>query len=115
MSQPLAVAFVCSLVWRFRGLQARFAEHLEDNEGEILPHPFMADVERWAESLLADRRDELAALLDALADGVERGDEAVRNLIDVSFVEELPYPDQPNSEIRDLLPAPLRNLLRHGL
>lgn len=114
MRQPLAVAFIGSLVWRFPALQSRFAEHLEDNEGEVLPHPFMAEVERWAESLLADRRDELAELLDALADGIERGDEAVHNLIDVSFVEQLPYPDQPNSEIRDLLPPPLRDLLRHG-
>ncbi len=115
MSQPLAVAFIGSLVWRFRDLLPQFAEHLEDNEGEVLPHPFMADVERWAETLVADHRDELTTLLHALADGVERGDDAVRNLIDVSFVELLPYPDQPNSEIRDLLPAPLRSLLRHGL
>ncbi len=115
MSQPLAVAFIGSLVWRFQDLLSRFAEHVEDNEGDILPHVFMAEVERWAETLLADRRNELAALLGALAEGFENGDDAVRNLIDVSFVEQLPYPDEANSQLRDLLPDVLRRLVRHGL
>jgi len=47
--------------------------------------------------------------------GFENGDDAVRNLIDVSFVEQLPYPDEPNSQLRDLLPDVLRRLVRHGL
>ncbi len=54
-------------------------------------------------------------LLEELEKGYDKGDEPVRDLIDVSFVENLPYPDEPNAELRALLPPRLKVLLRHGL
>jgi hypothetical protein len=113
--QPAAVAYTGSLVWRFPDLLEPFGEHLADNDGEVLPHVFMAVVERWAESLLAERPEELTELLAELDHALDAGQEAVANLIDVSFVENLPYPDEPNAEIRNLLPVRLKGLLRHGL
>jgi hypothetical protein len=111
--QPSAIAFVGHLVWRFPELSEVFAEHVYDEEG-VLPHVFMADVERFAEALLVSAPDRLASLLLTLEEGYASGDPAVTNLVDVSFVESLPYPGEANSTIRDLLPAGLRSLLRHG-
>src|SRR5262245_25349227 len=93
--QPDAVAYPGALVWRFPDLLEPFGEHLADNDGEVLPHVFMADVERWAEGLVAARRELLDDLLAELDRALAGGREAVVNLIDVSFVENLPYPDEP--------------------
>jgi hypothetical protein len=81
----------------------------------VLGGPSRLHVEKWAESLLAGRTGELEALLNFLADGVAAGFEAVESVIDVSFVENLPYPDEPNASIRAMLPTELRLLLRHGV
>lgn len=114
MIQPETVAFTGALVWRFPELMPEFGEHLSDNEGEVLPHVFMAQVERWAEQFVSERRPLVERLLEELEKGYERGGEPVRNLIDVSFVENLAYPDQPNAELRALLPPRLKLLLHHG-
>jgi hypothetical protein len=115
MIRPADHAFIGALVWRFPELMDDLGEHLADNNRELLPHVFMASVEKWAESLLEGRTSELEALLNFLADGVAGGLESVQNLIDVSFVENLPYPDEPTAAIRAMLPAELRSLLRHGI
>lgn len=46
------VAFVGAMTHRCRWLLPVFDEHLRDQEGEVLPHLYMADVERWAEAEL---------------------------------------------------------------
>lgn len=115
MIQPDAVAYTGALVWRYPDLLEPFGEHLLDNGGEVLPHVFMADVERWAEALVVERRELLIDLLAELDRALSSGCDAVVNLIDVSFVENLPYPGEPNAEIRELLPPGLRALLRHGV
>ncbi len=115
MIRPADHAFTGALVWAFPELLDELGEHLADNDGELLPHVFMASVERWAETLVSDRRSDLDRLLTVLADGYDAGHESVQNLVDVSFVENLPYPDEPNAEIRGMLPAALRRLLRHGV
>lgn len=115
MIRPADHAFIGALVWSFPDLMDEFGKHLADNNGELLPHVFMASVEKWAESLLAGRTTELDSLLRFLADGVEADFESVRNLIDVSFVENLPYPDEPNAAVRTMLPVELGVLLRHGV
>src|SRR5205085_10200900 len=43
---------VGSLVYQFPALQALLEEHVDDQEGEILPHLFMADLERRELGLL---------------------------------------------------------------
>lgn len=115
MTNPQDVALIGALVWTFPDLTERFGEHLSDNDGEVLPHVFMADIERWAEQLVQSDPAMLEHLLKSLSDAYSGGPRSVRDLIGVSFVEELPYPDEPNAEIRAMLPAPLKLLLRHGM
>ena len=111
--QPGAWSFVGHLVWTLPDLAPVFEEHLSDQGGTLLPHVFMADVERWAESVVDASPAIVEALLDELAVGWLRGGDAVANLIEVSFVENLPYPDEPAVELRSMLPASLAALLRH--
>lgn len=113
VSPPEIVAYIGVLVWKYPDLLELFGEHLEDNEGEVLAHPFMYEVEKWAEGLLAERRDLLVDLLDELDGALSCGRQNVVDLIGASFVENLPYPGEPNSEIRELLPSGLRALLSH--
>lgn len=115
MIQPEAVAFTGALVWTIPELLPELGEHLSDNEGEVLPHVFMAQVERWAEQILTERRPLVERLLEELEKGYDRGGEPVRNLIEVSFVENLPYPNERSAELRTLLPPRLSSLLRHGV
>ena len=95
-------------------LMPAFGEHLTDNEGVVLPHVFRAEVERWAEHAVSRQRPLVERFLEKLEMGYHQGGEPVRNLIDVSFVENLPYPDEANAELRSLLPPDLRSLLKHG-
>ncbi|MGQ0845184.1 MAG: DUF7674 family protein [Sporichthyaceae bacterium] len=88
--EPLAAAAIGMIVWRFRALAPILREHLESNDGELLPHPFMYDIEQWAESLVSADPETLAELLGVLVDAYDSGDDAVRGLIDASFVENLP-------------------------
>jgi hypothetical protein len=110
ISQPTAI--VGHLVSTFPELKARFRDHVFELDG-VLPHVFMADVERFAEELLASSKVRLGDLLQFLEDGIASADPAVVNLIDVTFIASLPYAGEPNSELRDCLPDGLRGLLRH--
>ena len=110
------VAFVGALVYAFPVLRPVLEEHLGDQEGEVLPHLFMADVERWLEREVMNRRaqsaEEIATLLAFLEEAVATGDPEVNELIAVSFLEHLPRPGQPGSEIRDMVGPHLRRQLR---
>lgn len=113
------VAFVGSLVHRCPWLLPVLQEHLDDQEGEVLPHLFMADVERWAEREIAASRtaegSHLASVLAVVdAELHDAGDTEIGELITVSFVEHLPYPGEPNAAIRELLPPALQRALRQG-
>lgn len=85
MDDPSEV-LIRDLATRFDGLKALLAEHVEDND-EILPHVFMADVTRWVEGGAAD--SERAAVLDQLEQEYGGDDVGVRELITVSFLENL--------------------------
>jgi len=81
---------VNSLVDSVPDLLPVLREHLEDNNGELLPHVCFGEVTRWAV-----KQDELgAASVDALLATLEldyaNGDDAVRELIVVSFLKNLP-------------------------
>ena len=113
-SEPTTTSYVGFLVWKFPELMSIFGEHLNDNDGVILPHVFMAAVEAWAETLLIPNPVRLSDLLEELDCALGSENAEVVNMIDVSFVENLPYPDELNAEIRTLLPSRLKQLLRHG-
>lgn len=59
------IAMLGALAWQFPGLRAEFDEHLEDNEGETLPHPLMSAYERWAERAHVAGDPMLIAFLDS--------------------------------------------------
>lgn len=105
------VAFLGSLAWRYLALRRRLDEHLDDNEGEILPHVLMADYERWAEEALRSDDPLLTDLLDELETAYRTGGREVEELISVSFLEGLPRPGQPGAELRELVGPSLRKQL----
>lgn len=104
-SQP-AEAFVQALVADHPDLEPLLDEHREDNMGDLLPHVFFGDVTRWVVDhhldLDADP-SELDPLLAALEKGMLDGSEEVKDLIAVSFLENLPYPDEDGADIIDRL------------
>jgi hypothetical protein len=65
-------------------------EHLVDQEGEMLPYLLMADISRWAHENAAPMPDRVSQLTRRLEHEFAVGDEAIKNLIGVGFVEMLP-------------------------
>ena len=111
-------SFVRSIVARFPNLSARLEEHIKDNLGEILPHVFFGDVTRYVLSLLfavsgggLPPRRELREILDYLEEAYSGGDEERRELISVSFLENLPRPGEEGAQIREMVGPNLRRQL----
>lgn len=102
------VAFIGALVHGRPVLRPLLQEHLDDMGGEVLPHLFVADVERWAELEAIAGRSGPGSDLGAVLAAIEReyaleGDSDVGELISVSFLEHLPHPGEPGSELRQLV------------
>jgi hypothetical protein len=108
------------MVVRFPALRPLYDEHSRDNYDEILPHVFFGDVTRFVVEALDSGSVEAASikeLLDFLGDAYVRADatnfhEGIRNLIAVSFLEYLMFP-QNGGEVsaRELLGPTLKNTL----
>src|SRR5436309_11 len=107
----IQVALLGALAWQFEALRDRLDEHLEDNNQGILPHVLMSDYERWAEAALERADPRLQEFLDALEDAYRTGASEVEELISVSFLEHLPRPGEPQSELRELVGPTLRKQL----
>lgn len=105
-----SVAFIGALTYTYRELLGVLEEHLEDNEGEVLPHLVMSDVIRW---LVAHRKTD-QALVEEIFSWISRaytdGDDQIQNVIALSGVEMIPDPGQPGSELRNLLSPELSKL-----
>ena len=84
-------------------------EHLADEEDELLPHMFMADLVRAATGWLSteDGRAALVSVLTAFDDAYGH-DYEVDELIATGFVENLPYPHEVGAEMLELLGPKLR-------
>ncbi len=97
-----AVSFVGVLVRRCPFLLPLLDEHLANMDGEVLPHLFAADVERWAEEAWdeGDHR-QLELLMAAIEDEYGRGSDDVQNVIVVSFLEHLPPPGDERAGLRE--------------
>jgi len=87
-TNEMTIAFVKVLVEDSPALAQVFAEHSEDNGGNLLPHVFFADVAR-ALSASGFPKDERSSILNALDENLAPGDDPISNLISVSFVEHL--------------------------
>jgi uncharacterized protein (DUF433 family) len=97
------VAFVGALTYTFPVFTPLFQEHLESLEGEVLSHIYMTEAEAWLESEIGTRRDIVASVFAWLEAQYAEGDPDVRELLSESFIENLPYPGRPHSELRELL------------
>jgi hypothetical protein len=83
-------SFIEELLRLLPQLKSIYDEHLADNE-TLLPHVFMGDVTRFvvAEAEKSTSRDVLERLLGHLEEGLKNGPEQVKELVVVSFVENL--------------------------
>lgn len=104
------VSVVGVLVHEYRDLQPLLAEHLEDNEGEVLPHLFLADVMRWLAGRVAFDPDICRSVLRWLERQYRDGDEGVKGLIMVSGIEMIPDPGLPGSTLREMLGPTLQKI-----
>jgi hypothetical protein len=83
-------SFIDDLLQLLPQLKPIYDEHLADND-TLLPHVFMGDVTRFAvaEAAKPTSRHILERLLGHLELGLENGSEQVKELVVVSFVENL--------------------------
>lgn len=97
------VPFIQDLVQRFNDLGSQLQEHVADND-EILPHVFMGDVTRYVLSDGSQRQELVCHLNDAFVNGPTE----VRDLIAVSFVENIESEEELERALYDVPAEPLR-------
>ncbi len=90
--------FCESLARRSPNIAKILAEHMSDNDNELLPHVFLADVTRH---VLADGRDR-KSVVKYLNDSFKSSGPEVENLIAVSFVEYLVDTDELDIAIAEV-------------
>jgi hypothetical protein len=96
------VALIDELSMRVHGLDALRTAHVA-YYGELLPHVLFGDIARWAQENVDSERVAVRETLNALETAWESSDDEVRNLIAVSFLDNL---DQ-GSFVVDILPPEL--------
>ena len=106
-------AAVDRLVERVPELQEACDEHLRDN-AELLPHVLFGDVFRFVVAAEASGAEELVdRTLSALEALLHEDADDIRNLVAVSFVENVAWDDDDASKrIRRRLPSLLADALR---
>ena len=104
------IAAVGALIDAHRQLTPVLAEHLQDNDGVVLPHLLLADIIRWLVANLDSHADLAGSVLIWLEAEYQRGLDDVQGLITVSAVEMIPDPGQPGAELRVLLGPTLTSL-----
>jgi hypothetical protein len=96
------IAVLDRLVERFDSLKPLLQEHLADNFGEVLPHVLLGELTRHLVNLAPEtsRVEELQDVLGALETEFAAGDDEVRELLAVSFLENLPRAPEPGHQLR---------------
>ncbi|BDW89401.1 DUF7674 family protein [Thalassospira tepidiphila] len=97
----ICVAFSAGAAFKFRELESTLAEHLKDNNGEILPHLLMADYFRCVES--AVDAEWVRGFLSYLEENFSYKNREIINLISVSFLEHLSPEDSSTRFLGELL------------
>lgn len=102
-------SFLQRLLSELPEAQEVVAEHLDDQDGELLLHLLMSDLLRFGVALYQGGKiDEAQRLLGFMDRCLLQGDEYVQNAVQVSFVEHYGYgPNEPESFL-DLWPVGLR-------
>jgi hypothetical protein len=92
------------LVSAFPALEAVLAEHLADQEGELLPYLVMADIARWTQATNATNPELAGQVVDWLERQFATAEAAEKDLIGLGFVETIPYPPEGASLLLRLGP-----------
>ena len=107
-------SFVDRLSNAFPAVARLRSEHTREN-GELLPHPFLGDVARYAISLFESAGDvtkqELRMLCSFMENEYASGTPSVRALIALGFLENLAGPPEPYWRIRTVLGPELRKAI----
>lgn len=82
---------VTELVKRVSELQPLLDEHMEDQEGELLPYLLLADVARWAQATYARDHRIVREVVDWLEAEYVHAEPPEKDLIGLGFVEAIPY------------------------
>lgn len=82
-------ALVHDLVRARPELRLLLDEHLEDNDGELLPHVFFGDVTRWLVGNAGDKPEAVRVVLDLLESAWSAQEESVHEVIALSFLDDL--------------------------
>jgi len=105
-------AFVQRVVAAHPELEPLLREHLDDNFGELLPHLWTSDLARYViTGYRSAGPDAVAPILEQLETEAGR-DAEVDELLGVSFVELLPYPDEAGAGLSSLLGPRLGAMLQ---
>lgn len=101
-----------ALIHRFPTLAPILQEHLDDYDG-LLPHVLMGDITRWVvkQFLTVGQEGQLRDVLGFIEASFEAAQEHERELIAVSFLENLPRADEEGGGVRDKLGPALRQQL----
>ena len=108
MTNASNVAAIGALIYHHPALSPLLAEHLDDNNGQVLPHLLMGDVMRWLATHWESDRQQCQSVLAWLDEAYESGNDEVQELIVLSGVENIPDPGQPGSDVRGALSERLR-------
>lgn len=93
------------LVDDFPPLAPLMAEHLADQDGELLPYLFLPDVARWAQASLQTDPASVGYLVDWLEREFTVAEPAEKDLIGLGFVETIPFPPEGSALLLRLGPA----------
>lgn len=112
MGRPASEALVERLVREVPALEQTLRAHLEFTDGEILSHPFFAELTRqvqsWAGGPSGGRQGDVRRLLGILEEEYGAGDTDVVSLISLSFVEALDPEGSGYSQVRAMMGPLLR-------
>ena len=106
------------LIVRFPGTVPLRAKVIRENDGDFIPSFFITDVaHRSIDQYVAGQArsgfvdPEIPRLFGYLEEGYIGGDDEVRNLVHVGFLEALRGPPEPSWRIRELLGPRLRSVI----
>ena len=99
------VAFVGWMIFRSSTLLPLLQEHLDDSEGEVLPHVILFQIRKWVEQELEARGEtnDVRVVLESLKIGLQDGDYELWALIRTSFIDDLPAAPHPADRLRKSL------------
>ncbi len=106
-------SFIQQLLRRSPELKSTYDAHVADNDG-LLPHVFMGDVTRFTirQTTQPESQEILMGLLEQIESGLVDGSDEVKELIAVSFVENLCGEEEALESLSPIMGFNLREEVR---